>query len=162
MQTDFYIFFGRVDVTMKAAQGQGIISSIVFESDDLDEIDWEFTGTGANQVQSNFFGKGNTTAYDRVQYIDVDSPQSTFHTYSVDWNSERIQWIIDGSVVRTLTYDNPLTVGGKNYPQTPMRIKLGNWCGGCAGEPTGTVQWAGGKTNFTDAPFVSKYFLCVE
>lgn len=40
IETDFYIFFGDVSVTMKAAPGTGIVSSIVFESDDLDEIDW--------------------------------------------------------------------------------------------------------------------------
>ena len=138
---------------MKAAKGQGIVSSIVFESDDLDEIDWEFVGTDTTHVQSNFFGKGNTTSYDRVEYIEVDSPQDTFHTYSVDWNSDRINWIIDGSTVRTLTFDNDLTVGGKNYPQTPMRIKLGNWCGGCKGMPQGTITWAGGATTFQDAPY---------
>jgi hypothetical protein len=41
MQTTFYIFFGTVSVTMKAASGTGIVSSIVMLSDDLDEIDWE-------------------------------------------------------------------------------------------------------------------------
>lgn len=47
IETDFYIFGGRIDVTMKAATGTGIVSSIVLESDDLDEIDWEFLG-GSN------------------------------------------------------------------------------------------------------------------
>lgn len=40
IETDFYFFFGRVDVRMKIANGTGIVSSIVFLSDDLDEIDW--------------------------------------------------------------------------------------------------------------------------
>lgn len=35
-----YIMFGRVNVTLKAAPGTGIVSCIVMESDDLDEIDW--------------------------------------------------------------------------------------------------------------------------
>lgn len=35
-----YIMFGRVDVVMRASPGQGVISSVVLESDDLDEIDW--------------------------------------------------------------------------------------------------------------------------
>jgi beta-glucanase (GH16 family) len=158
IETDFYIFFGRVDVKMKAAKGTGIVSSIVFESDDLDEIDWEFIGSDTTHVQSNFFGKGNTTVYDRVEYINIDDPQDTFHTYTVDWNSERIEWIIDGATVRTVTFDDPLTIGGKNYPQTPMRIKLGNWCGGCPGEPEGTVTWAGGNTTWEGAPYVMGSF----
>lgn len=40
IETDFYIFFGEISITMKAAHGTGIVSSLVFESDDLDEIDW--------------------------------------------------------------------------------------------------------------------------
>lgn len=83
----------------------------------------------------------------------MSTPQDTFQTYTVDWTSERIEFIIDGVTVRTLAYDDPLTVGGKNYPQTPMRLKLGNWCGGCAGEPEGTVEWAGGNTTFDNAPY---------
>lgn len=38
--TEFYIFFGKVEVEMKAAPGTGIVSTIVLESDVLDEIDW--------------------------------------------------------------------------------------------------------------------------
>lgn len=35
-----YIFFGKVEIVMRAANGTGVISSFVMESDDLDEIDW--------------------------------------------------------------------------------------------------------------------------
>lgn len=33
-----FLFFGRVDVEMQAAEGQGIVTSIVLQSDDLDEV----------------------------------------------------------------------------------------------------------------------------
>ncbi|KAK5130684.1 copper resistance protein [Meristemomyces frigidus] len=153
IQTDFYIFFGRIEVKMKAATGTGIVSSIVLESDDLDEIDWEFLGGDTTEVETNFFGKGNTTAYDRAIYYPVSTPQASFHTYTIDWTSERIEFIIDGTTVRTLAYTDPLTVGGTNYPQTPMRLKLGNWCGGCPGIAAGTIEWAGGNTTFDNAPY---------
>lgn len=52
IQTDFYFFFGYVEVKMRAAAGQGIVSSIVLESDDLDEIDLEFLGGNTAQVVS--------------------------------------------------------------------------------------------------------------
>lgn len=38
--SDWYIFFGHVDVKMKASNGTGIISTWILESDDLDEIDY--------------------------------------------------------------------------------------------------------------------------
>jgi beta-glucanase (GH16 family) len=153
IQTDFYFLFGRVDVTMRASPGTGIISSVVLLSDVLDEIDWEFVGGDNAQVQSNFFGKGNTTSYDRVKYLPVSNPQENWHTYSFDWTSERLQYLIDGTVVRTIGANDPVTNYGHNYPQTPMRLKLGSWCGGCDGSPQGTVEWAGGKTTFEGAPF---------
>lgn len=58
---------------------------------------------------------------------------------------------MDGAVVRTINYAD--ANGGSNFPQTPMRLKLGNWAGGAAGQPAGTVEWAGGATDFSQAPF---------
>lgn len=37
--SSFYIFYGKVEVVMKAAPGAGIISTLVFQSDVRDEID---------------------------------------------------------------------------------------------------------------------------
>ena len=47
--TNFYFFFGRVDVTMKSASGQGIVSSIVLESDDLDAAQRAMAATDVNR-----------------------------------------------------------------------------------------------------------------
>ena len=70
--------------------------------------------------------------------------------YTLDWSETELNWIIDGTVVRTLT---AASVGGQ-YPQTPMQVRLGTWCGGCSGEPEGTVEWAGGPTSFSDDPYI--------
>lgn len=40
IETKDYFFFGTAEVTLQAAPGTGIVSSIVLESDDLDEVDW--------------------------------------------------------------------------------------------------------------------------
>jgi beta-glucanase (GH16 family) len=154
-----YIMFGKVTVTTRAAPGQGIVSSFILESDDLDEIDWEWLGSTDSSVESNFFGKGNTTSYDRAIYHPVADPAGTWHTYTIDWTAQAIKWYIDGALVRTLAYNDPLTVGGYNYPQTPMKVKLGNWVGcasaAAASDPAtqGTCSWAGGPANFAQAPF---------
>lgn len=62
--TDFYVFPPvTVETVMQVAPGQGIISSSVLISDDLDEIDWEFSGnnfgyTGSSGMgQNNYYGK---------------------------------------------------------------------------------------------------------
>lgn len=83
--------------------------------------------------------------------MTVSDPETTFHTYSVDWTSSRIEWLLDGEVVRTLEYADALS--GKNFPQTPMRIRIGIWAGGDPDNSEGTIEWAGGETDYTDGPF---------
>ncbi|MBE7182298.1 MAG: family 16 glycosylhydrolase [Terriglobus roseus] len=149
--SNFHIHFGSVEITMQAAPGAGIVSTYVMESMDLDEIDVEIIGSETGRIQSNYFGKGNTTTYDRGEYHPVNSPQTTFHTYKVDWKPDTTQWYVDGQLVRTLHYAD--AVGGKNYPQTPCNIRIGNWVAGHPGNNPGTIQWAGGLANFNNAPF---------
>lgn len=150
-----YIFFGRLEVELQASVGVGVVTSVVLQSDCLDEIDWEWLGGDSTQVQTNYFAKGDTSTYDRGGFSPVSNPQTQFHTYTIDWTPEHVQWIIDGNVVRTLTYAE--AKGGASFPQTPMQIKLGTWVAGRQGAPEGTVQWAGGYTNFADAPFNGYY-----
>ncbi|KAF8867299.1 concanavalin A-like lectin/glucanase [Acephala macrosclerotiorum] len=159
MSSNKYIMFGKVSVTTRASAGTGIVSSFILESDDLDEIDWEWLGADDTQVESNFFGKGNTTTYDRAVYHPVTDPIGTWTTYTVDWTADSIQWYIGSNLVRTLSYSDPLALEGKNYPQTPMRIKMGSWVG-CANAAAatnpataGTCSWAGGPADFSKAPF---------
>lgn len=136
---------------MKAASGQGIISSIVLESDDLDEIDWELMGGNTTHAETNYFGKGNTTSYDRAIYYPINKPQENFHNYTIDWSAEKIDWLIDGTLVRSLKYAE--ANGGHNFPQTPMNLRLGIWAGGDPSMPNGTVEWAGGATDYSQGPY---------
>lgn len=160
ISSEKYIFFGKVDVVMKACAGQGIVSSFILESDDLDEIDWEWIGSVDTSVETNFFGKGNTSTYNRATYADVTDPVNTFHKYTIDWTSERIVWSINDDPVRTLLYSDPVALSGQNYPQTPMRVKMGNWVGcasaAAASDPAsaGTCTWAQGPADFSQGPFV--------
>ncbi|RAL63500.1 hypothetical protein DID88_003920 [Monilinia fructigena] len=154
-----FIMFGSIEVWARASPGNGIVSSFILESDDLDEIDWEWLGYNNTVVENNFFGKGNTTTYNRAEYPSVATPIDTFHNYTIDWTAKATIWYIDGQAVRTLAYDDPLTIGGNNYPQTPMQVKMGSWVG-CASKEAetnpasqGTCEWAGGSADFTKAPF---------
>lgn len=138
---------------MKAAPGTGIVSSAILESDDLDEIDWEWLGGTATEVETNYFGKGNTSTYDRETYVQMADSQADFHNYTIVWTEESTIWMIDGESVRTLAYAD--ANGGSNYPQTPMRVKLGIWAGGDPSNAEGTIQWAGGETDYDDGPFTA-------
>ena len=142
-------------MTVQASFGQGVVTSFVLQSDNLDEVDWEWLGGDFEQVQSNYFGKGDTTTYDRGAYHDVENPQTSTHTYTLDWTKESIKWIIDGNTVRELKYAD--AQGGSRYPQTPMQLRLGTWVAGRSDAPEGTVEWAGGRTDFSKAPFIAYY-----
>lgn len=146
----WYIMFGRVDVVMQAAPGTGIVSSMVLQSNDLDEIDLEWLGGDDGQVQSNYFGKGLTTTYNRGAFHAAPANHDSLHTYSVEWTSESVTWFVNGSPVRTLT---AAAADPGQYPQTPMQLKLGVWAGGDPSNAPGTIQWAGGPTNYGGGPY---------
>ncbi|KAF2401398.1 extracellular cell wall glucanase Crf1/allergen Asp F9 [Trichodelitschia bisporula] len=149
--TGFY-FFGYAEVVFKAAPGAGIVSSMVIQSDDRDEIDWEVVGSKTNEVQSNYFGKGNDTTFDRGATHPLANVDTQFHTYAVSWTKESITWMLDGAPVRTVNYAE--AVGGANFPQTPSNLRIGSWVPGTPGNAQGTIDWAGGLADFSKAPFV--------
>jgi beta-glucanase (GH16 family) len=157
VSTTQYIMFGNVTVNMKASPGTGIVSSFILESDDLDEIDWEWLGATDTSVESNFFGKGNVTTYDRAIYHPMTAAISQFHEYTIVWTKDYVKWLIDGNEVRNLPYADPKALGGKNFPQSPMKIKMGNWVGcadaAAAADPKtqGTCEWAGGPASFDNS-----------
>ena len=155
IQSKFYIFFGEVEVWLKAASGQGVISTVVLQSDDLDEIDQEFIGNNDTHVENNYYGKGNTTdAYKRAKWYalpDHGNPTEGYHNYTTRWTNKSLEWYIDGSIVRTLAYDD--ANGGADYPQTPMNVRIGIWAGGDKDNSNYTIQWAGGEIDYTKAPY---------
>ncbi|KAL5615366.1 hypothetical protein BROUX41_005414 [Berkeleyomyces rouxiae] len=150
LNSAFYIMFGRVEVTLKAAPGVGIVSSVVLQSDDLDEIDLEWLGGRSDEVQLNYFGKGIVSSYNRGTVSKVEDTQGTWHTYTIDWTSERIIWAVDGTELRSLAYDDAET---NQYPQSPMQVKFGSWSGGDPANQAGTIAWAGGTTDYTQGPY---------
>ncbi|KAA8909479.1 concanavalin A-like lectin/glucanase domain-containing protein [Sphaerosporella brunnea] len=147
--SNFYIMWGHVEVVLKAAPGGGVVSSVVLQSDDLDEVDWEWIGSKPGEAQSNYFGKGNTSSYDRGAVHPVES-QSGFHTYGFEWTQTQLDWTIDGAVVRSL---RPEQVAGDFYPQTPMQVRIGSWAAGDPGNEEGTIEWSGGPIDYSKGPY---------
>ena len=143
---------------MQAALGTGIISSAVLMSDDLDEIDWEWSGSNfgspSGKVQTNYFGKGITGNYDRGSQPTMASPTTQFHVYVIDWSPTALTWSVDGNIIRTLLAKD-CDSNEHQYPQTPARLHLGVWNAGDHDEGWNTVSWAGGYTDFTKAPYTA-------
>jgi len=146
----FYIMFGKVELTMKAAPGAGIVSTLVLQSDDLDEIDMEWLGADSSEVQTNYFGKGDVTTYNRGQFNPAANNQGQFITYTIEWTESQVTWSVGSTIVRVLT---PATADANQYPQTPMQVKFGAWSGGDSSNAEGTIQWARGPTDYSQGPF---------
>ncbi|KAK3058128.1 transglycosylase [Extremus antarcticus] len=150
LHSNWYIMFGKYEITMKTAPGAGIVSSSVLQSDDLDEIDWEWLGAQNDQVQTNYFGKGQTTTYDRATVVSVNNTQGEWHTYGIEWTDQQIVWQVDGTTVRVLKASD----ANGQYPQTPSQLRFGPWSGGDPSNPQGTVSWSEGPTDYANGPFV--------
>lgn len=160
IRTKFYIFFGRVEVIMKAAEGRGIISSVMFLSQDLDEIDWEFMGGNRTHGQTNYYGKGRDKdpAPRAVYHPMTKGPQEDYHNYTTVWRNTSLDFYIDGQHVRTLLPKDANNTN--NYPQTPSRVSIGIWAGGDPSMPPGTREWAGGDTDYSKVPFTMNVKSC--
>ncbi|KAI1655894.1 glycoside hydrolase family 16 protein [Daldinia decipiens] len=145
--SNFYFFFGKTEVFLKAASGTGVISSIVWSSDVLDEVDWEFKGGNATHAFSNYFGKGMPDWKNGGDHLVEGGVLDDYHNYTCVWTKDKLEWWLDGGLLRTLLpkdANNTL-----NYPQTPMKLSLGIWAGGDPDGPQGTIDWAGGVTDYS-------------
>ncbi|KAI0400861.1 concanavalin A-like lectin/glucanase domain-containing protein [Xylaria palmicola] len=162
MWTDFYMLGGRYDVEMQVAPGQGIISSSVLLSDIEDEIDWEFSGNQHGQkpflppdgkwtTQTNIFTRGQMWEGAAAYNKGVSNPTTQFHTYSVEWDENHVNWYVDNQIVRSVQAST--IPSGFTFPQTPMKLQLGAWGGGDPDNNKWTIDWAGGEIDLKGAPY---------
>ncbi|KAJ3122951.1 hypothetical protein HK098_002320 [Nowakowskiella sp. JEL0407] len=145
-----YITSGsRVTVRMRPSSAGGVVSAFITMADDKDEIDWEWTGdpTYVSAGQSNFFSKGVVDYTNSQRHFPggARTPNliNEFHEYGLDWNEQRLLWLIDGQVVRTVTAAQL----GATYPKSPARVQFAVWDGGAMS--AGTRLWAGGYVDWT-------------
>lgn len=148
-----YLWHGRVEADIMGAVGTGVILLFYLQSDDLDEIDIvETFGGNVFTCQTNFFVKGNISNHARGEYhMPPLSPLTQYHRYAVEWTAEHISWTIDGAEVRRTLSTNP-----HGFPLLPMRVIASLWAGGDADNERGTIDWAGGPTNYDLVPYIMR------
>ncbi|KAL0938597.1 extracellular cell wall glucanase crf1 allergen asp f9 [Colletotrichum truncatum] len=146
LETPWFFLFGRLEVKLKAASGVGIASTVTLESDDFDEVTWEWLGGKTSEVLTSYSANKDANAAH-----SVSAPQSTSHTYAIDWSKEAISWFIDGALIRTV---NAADVSrGGSFPQTPMRVSLDIWAPGDPRNSQGSIDFAGGVVDYKKGPF---------
>ncbi|KAI1801545.1 glycoside hydrolase family 16 protein [Daldinia bambusicola] len=148
LMSNFYFFFGRTEVLLKAASGTGVISSIVWSSDVLDEVDWEFKGGNESFAFSNYFGKGRQDWKNGGDHPVKGGVLNDYHNYTCVWTKDQLEWWLDGEHIRTLLAKDANNTD--NYPQTPMKLSLGIWAGGDPDAEKGVIEWAGGVVDYSE------------
>ncbi|PYH97893.1 hypothetical protein BO71DRAFT_95550, partial [Aspergillus ellipticus CBS 707.79] len=83
---------------------------------------------------------------------------SDWHTYTIDWKPDVLEWYVDDVLLRTLTKNSTYnaTADRYQYPQTPSRLEMSIWPGGSEAEGEGTIEWAGGLVDW-DSTDIKEY-----
>ncbi|OSD00131.1 glycoside hydrolase family 16 protein [Trametes coccinea BRFM310] len=156
LNSTFTLLYGTVTFTFSGPATPGVVTAAILIADQHDEIDIELVGGDPKHWQTNVFApspRDEQPLYGVFGEID-DYPHGqksveATHSYTIDWNEDRIQWSADGAVVRTLRKDDTKKNGALHYPSHFARLQLGIWD---ASSPAGTSEWARGPINWDDAP----------
>ncbi|KAJ3985982.1 concanavalin A-like lectin/glucanase [Lentinula detonsa] len=123
----------------------------------LDEIDVELVGSGSARWQTNIFKPSKADPephygqFDTKEQYPQNPSYTSFHKYSISWDSEKIVWGVDGQDARTIRKEDTYINGVPHFPgeSDSLRLQLGIWDGSGA---EGTSTWAGGPVNWDTAP----------
>ena len=130
--------YGRYEVRMKSAAGDGVVSSFFTYRDywaegltgpqHWNEIDWEWLGNHDDKAQTNLITQNE---WNHEELIDVGfNPHEDYHNYAFEWTPEYVAFFIDDELVRM---DDNFYVDSLYHHQ---KIMMNIW------QPT-YVEWVG-------------------
>ncbi|KZO98245.1 glycoside hydrolase family 16 protein, partial [Calocera viscosa TUFC12733] len=161
LSTTRYVDYGTITARLKTGRWGGVVTAFITMSDVKDEIDWEFPGATTTQGQTNFYwlGVANYSATNGETTSGLTDTYDNFHNFTIDWQPDTLQWLVDGNVVRTVNKSSTLTTDAQGtryeYPSTPSRVQISIWPAGISSSAEGTIQWGGGMINWDDPDYVA-------
>ncbi|KAF8310079.1 glycoside hydrolase, partial [Clavulina sp. PMI_390] len=156
VNSTFLTLYGKFSFEPRAPIIPGVVVAAILTAPGGDETDIELLGGDPTHWQTNIFAPqpGDTKPlYGVFGGLEPFSPGGdsleTFHTYTIDWNANRIIWVIHHPAILTpLSPAETKENGRYRYPSHPMRVQLGIWD---AISPEGTSEWAKGPINWSTA-----------
>ncbi|KAK7305022.1 hypothetical protein VNO77_42920 [Canavalia gladiata] len=147
--------FGRFDMQIKLVAGNSAGTVTAFYLSSLgahhDEIDIEFLGNLSGDpylLSTNVYANG--VGGREMQYYLWFDPTEDFHTYSIDWNPDRIIILVDNIPIRIM--HNRQRIGVSFPTKQPMRLYTTLWNG-----DSWATRWGAVKLDLSYAPFVAGF-----
>jgi beta-glucanase (GH16 family) len=134
--------YGYFEARLKAARGDGLVTSFFINNGAGDEIVFEFLGRAPRQVQTNYFNLGEGL-HEQMIPLKFDASRD-FHNYGFEWAGDHISYFVDGQKVRTVT-GSPTDLPGR-----PGRIIANLW------PALGLDDWSG-TFAYPGAPVTAQY-----
>ncbi len=137
--------FGRIDIRAALPEGQGIWPALWMLGSNIDAVGWpacgeidimELTGDTPNRVVGTVHYGASVAEHQFISNSRFatgdESYQDEFHVYSINWENNLIQFMVDGQVYHTIT---PASLNGATYPFNKNQFFIfnvavgGNWPG---------------------------------
>ena len=150
MRSRSTLTYGKVESSIRFANGSGVISSLVliytpWPPDDWNEIDVEFLGKSQNQVQFNTMINippadpiTGHLQYPQVATLSYDAT-SEFHTYAMEWVPGEVRFLVDGTLRHTATEEMSRMVLPQNILLTIWASEAADWAGPVNGSTAPTT-----------------------
>jgi hypothetical protein len=153
-----YVQYGKFTARIAASNVPGIVTTMITMSNNHDEIDLEYVGKDAANVQSNIFFKGIPELGSHSGTHDLNgTPSTEFHELTIDWKHNSIEFLIDGVSKRTHKKDGPESLLDKDgekreapwFPVEASQFQVSIWDAGVNEWAGGPVVWGGANPSAT-------------
>jgi beta-glucanase (GH16 family) len=143
----FEVAFGRVEARIKVPVGAGLWPAFWMLGTDIDQVGWpqtgeidimEYVGRVPNQVFGTLHGPGYSGGQSYGKSYDLGMPVAdNYHVFAVEWQPDRITWLIDGIPYFTATPNDPFLQGKQWVFNHPFFLLLNVAVGGNFAGPVG-------------------------
>ncbi len=140
---------GHIEARMKLPRGQGMWPAFWMLGTDIGSAGWpncgeidimENVGFEPNTVHGTIHGPGYSGSAGIGAPYSGPNFSDDFHTYAIDWSTDRIVWSVDGNAYQTRT---PADVGGNQWAFNHEFFLILNLAVGgyWPGDPDGSTQF---------------------